>query len=45
MMAKRARRVKAEVWHVQVSLAQTGRWLWISGGSPRLDTVILRGRR
>ena len=33
MMAKARQAREGGSWHVRVSLAQTGRWLWNSGGS------------
>ncbi|MCA6117659.1 CoA transferase [Bradyrhizobium sp. WSM 1738] len=44
MMAKARRAREGGSWHVQVSLAQTGRWLWNLGRVPGgLDTRDLTG--
>jgi crotonobetainyl-CoA:carnitine CoA-transferase CaiB-like acyl-CoA transferase len=44
MMAKARQALEGGSWHVQVSLAQTGRWLWNLGRMPGgLDTRDLTG--
>ena len=46
MMAKARQAREGGSWHVQVSLAQTGRWLWNLGRvADGLETRILQGRR
>ena len=43
MMAKARQAREGGSWHVQVSLAQTGRWLWNSAGSPTASKPVIYG--